>query len=460
VIGHMTLSQLREPCDGRILHGDAEFGAVSIDSRALKTGDLFVAIVGKNFDGHDFLAEAQSKGAIAALVSKETDVKLPQLIVEDTTASLGVMSGINRQKSKARIIALTGSQGKTTVKEMTGAVLSRLGPALVTMGNLNNEIGVPLTLLALSEEHEYGVIELGANHAGEISYSAAITDPDLAAITNAAHAHIEGFGSLDGVAESKGEIIDELKTGGTMVLNADDQYFNTWCTRASTHRVVSFSITSSKSEYFASNLQRQESGCFSFTLNANGIRRQVNLGIMGRHNVVNAVASAAISIEAGASPEQVVEGLESFLPVRGRLVPVEGISQSRIIDDSYNASPEALKAGIDVLTGYQGKKLLIMGDMAELGAISRSAHEEIGSYASESGVDLLLGIGDETMHSVKTFGHGGRHFENKKELLKACKELITADTTILVKGSRRAAMEEVAESLKAKSDTEAGRKVR
>ena len=447
MIGHMTLSQLLEPCAGEILNSDAEFNSVSIDSRKMHKGELFVAISGQNFDGHAFFAEVESKGAVAAVVSRATSSSLPQLVVKDTTKALGSISRINRQRSGAKVIALTGSQGKTTVKGMTGNVLSRMAPTLVTTGNLNNEIGVPLTLLLLSEEHLYAVIELGANHPGEIAYSAEITAPDIAAITNAAHAHIEGFGSIDGVAESKGEIIDKLKPEGTMVLNADDRYFDVWLERAGQRRTVSFSVSSSRSEYYASDLIRQESGCFSFTLTANDVRRQVNLGVMGRHNVINAVASAALSIEAGANLDQVVAGLESFVPVDGRLATVAGIHQSRIIDDTYNASPESFEAAIDLLAGYEGKRILIMGDMAELGSVSEEAHEEVGRYASEAGIDLFLGVGEQTRLSVENFGTHGRHFESKEALLAACHELVTENTIVLIKGSRRARMDEIASAL-------------
>lgn len=433
---------------GGELHGeDLEFGAVSIDTRTLQPGDLYLAIRGERFDGNDFVEDARDRGACAAVVSRLSDSDIPQLLVDDTTAALGQIALLNRIASTAKLVAITGSQGKTSVKEMTGSILRRIGPTLMTRGNLNNAIGVPLTLLELVEEHEFGVIEMGANHAGEIAYSVGLVKPDAAVLTNAARAHIEGFGSLSGVAVAKGEIIDGLGPDGTMVLNRDDQFYNLWKERAGDRKVVSFSTLSDRADYFADDVRRAEDGKLSFRLVSVHMNEKVSLALFGRHNVSNALAAAALAIEAGADSVQVREGLQSIEPVKGRLSPVDNDLGGILIDDSYNASPDSFRAAIDVLADFEGHRILLAGDMAELGDSTRSAHEELGSYAREAGIDELWTLGEHARHSSLAYGNGALHFANKEQAVNRCEQELKPGVTLLVKGSRSAGLDEIIQTL-------------
>lgn len=454
----MRLSQLVEPLGGQLKGADTGFIAVSIDTRSLQPGDLYVAIRGTNFDGNEFVAEAALRGACAAVVSRGSDVALPQLLVADTRRALGKLGQLNRLASPARIIGITGSQGKTTVKEMTGAILAVAGKTLVTKGNLNNDIGVPLTLLQLEKSHRYGVIEMGANHAGEIAYSVDLVRPDVAVITNAARAHIEGFGSLDGVALGKGEIIDGVRPGGTMVLNRDDRYFESWLRRAAGRHAVSFSIDNAQADYFASDLSDGEQKGLRFKLHTPAGEQTVTLNLSGRHNVGNAVAAAALALEAGAGPDAVRRGLESVMPVKGRLCPVDNDTGARLIDDSYNASPESFKAAIDVLAGLSGQRILLMGDMAELGDITLSAHRELGEYAHQAGVDELWSLGQSSRESSRLFGQGGRHFRDRDEVISHCRSNLREGMTILIKGSRSAGLDQVVRALESDRNVGTGEK--
>jgi len=443
----MHLSGVAESLDGQLRGEDLPFGSVSIDTRTLQPGDLYVAIRGANFDGNEFVEEAWQKGACAAIVERPVAVALPQLIVRDTTRALGQLGNLNRKASSAKIVAITGSQGKTTVKEMTGAILSMAAPTLVTQGNLNNAIGVPLTLLQLTGDHAYAVIELGANHAGEIAYSVGLVQPDVATITNAARAHVEGFGSLAGVAQAKGEIIDGLAPDGTMVLNRDDVYYQAWRERAGGRRQVSFSLADERADCFASELGIDHDGRSCFKLHVRGSMERIRLNLLGRHNVGNAVAAAALATEAGADLAQVREGLASIRPVKGRLCPVDTDLGGALIDDSYNASPEAFKAAIDVLANCPGHRILLMGDMAELGSHTRAAHQELGEYARQAGLEELWTVGESSRASSAAFGQGGRHFQSKGEATDCCRATLQPGVTLLVKGSRSAGLDEVVRAL-------------
>jgi len=429
---------------GGELHGkDLEFRALSIDSRTVRPGDLFLAIEGDRFDGNDFLGEAIARGACAAIVSRLSEIGIPQVLIGDTTSALGQIAMMNRLAARARLIAITGSQGKTTVKEMTGSILEKVGPTHVTRGNLNNSIGVPLTLLEICAEHEFGVIEMGASSAGEIAYSTGLVKPDVALITNAASAHIEGFGSLEGVAQAKGEIIDGLSDDGVMVLNGDDQFYKTWKARAASRKVVGFSTQDARADYFADKVQRSPDGSLSFRLTANGISETLTLGLLGKHNIRNALAAAALAIESGAGLEHVRTGLQKIEPVKGRLSPVDNVLGGTVIDDSYNASPESFRAAIDVLSEFEGHRILLAGDMAELGATTAEAHSELGAYARKSGIEELWTVGEFVRLSAKEFGSGARHFNDKDSAINCCLEKLRSGVTLLVKGSRSAGLDEI-----------------
>lgn len=443
----MSLSQVSNVTGGVRQGDDVHFASVSIDTRTLQPGDLYVALRGENFDGNEFVGQAFERGACAAVVSSALDSERPVVRVEDTTVALGEIARLNRQASNARVIAITGSQGKTTVKEMIAAILGVANKVLVTRGNLNNHIGVPLTLLALDDSHEYAVIELGASGLGEIAYTVRLAMPHVAVLTNAAAAHIEGFGDLAGVVRTKGEIIDGLLEGGVAVLNVDDEHFAQWHARAAGKRVLSFGLNGT-ADYRASDIRLLESGRSIFTLHTPAGATQIQLALAGTHNVRNALAAAAAAMAAGADLGQVREGLMQVAPVPGRLNWLLGVGGARLIDDSYNASPASFRAAIDVLAALPGHRMLIVGDMGELGEQSESAHVELGIYAREKGLDALWATGAYSALSADSFGSGGRHFATQDALIAEAKKTLGENDVVLVKGSRSAAMERVIVQLK------------
>lgn len=452
MIGTMTLSLLAEELKADLHGEDVSFSKVSTDTRSLARGDLFLALVGGNFDGNKFIAQAEEKGACAAVVSEngsDSVSQLPVLRVVDTHKALGKIANINRKRSKAKVIALTGSQGKTTVKEMLGAILNIRADCLITEANLNNTIGVPLTLLKINEEHEFVVVEMGANSAGEISFSANVTQPDLAVITNASAVHIEGFGSLQGIVSAKGEIIDGLSDDGVLILNGDDEHIADWVQRAGSKRVVKFSYADEKqgSDYYATDVEILARGVTRFNLLTPIGDRMISSNLLGKHNVVNAVAASAAAIEVGASLDDVALGLNNLQPVKGRLSPLPGIKGSILIDDSYNASPGSFKAAIDVLMSFPGRKILLAGEMKELGSETDFAHVSVGEYALDSGVDELWATGENCKQMVNAFGSNGKYFTSKEEMVDACKLAASADLVLLLKGSRGAGMDTVVNAL-------------
>jgi len=456
LIGNMTLSLLAQALGGELLGEDVMFSNVSTDTRSLKSGDLYLALVGENFDGNNFIIEAAHAGASAAVASRQIEAQLPVLRVGDSHAALGKIANMNRRRSTAKVIALTGSQGKTTVKEMIASILNNSADCLATEANLNNTIGVPLTLLKIEEQHQHVVIEMGANAAGEIAFSVAATEPDIALITCASPAHIEGFGSLQGIVVAKGEIIDGLKSDGTMVLNADDTYVEDWSARAAGKRAVRFSCENAAgdAQYFASRVVQQDDGTSSFDLHTPKGEQALSIRFLGKHNVLNAVAASAVAMEAGASLTDVAEGLANLNPVSGRLSRLSGMNGCHLIDDSYNASPGSFTAAIDVLSKLAGQRVLVMGDMGELGEDTDSAHRNIGEYAAGAGIDALWAIGEKSKLAVDTYAGKGRHFQSKEELIEALVGITNSGLTVLIKGSHPAKMNEVVTALKIDGETQ------
>ena len=448
MIHALKLSQISQRLGGELRNGDAEFNAVSIDTRTLKSGELFVAIQGPNFDGHRFVETARDMGAAAALVQHPVACELPQLVVKDTRDALGTLGVINREAFSGSMLAMTGSAGKTTVKEMSAAILSQLGKTLATRGNLNNELGAPLTLLALDASHQYAVLELGASSIGEIAYTANLVQPDVAIITNAAEAHIEGFGSLNNVVQAKGEIIDALSEAGVAVLNADDLNCYKWISRAANRKCLLFSLKEDRgAQFYARNYQCLDNGAYRFELVTPKGSIDVSLSQLGQHNVANALAAAAATSELGASLEAIKAGLENASPVAGRLTSIDLASGARVIDDSYNANPESLRAAIDVLSHCSGHKILVLGDMAELGDSALHDHCEAARYAQSKGIDNLLTVGSLSAHAAREFGPQGHAFEDQATLIEYLSKRINKNTTVLVKGSRSAHMERIVQAL-------------
>ncbi len=449
MIGTMTLDNLARQLDGELLGKDASFQELSTDTRSLTSGQAYLALVGEHFNGNEFVSQAQARGAVAAIVSETQPADLPQLLVANTHDALARIARENRLRSNAKVVALTGSQGKTSVKEMLAAIFSDAAETLATLANLNNTIGVPLTLLRLESKHRFAVIEMGANRAGEIAFSVASALPDVVLITGASAAHIEGFGSLQGIVTAKGEILESFHGRGTAVLNADDAHVEQWITRAGDHNVVLFSYANDngRSSYYAQQVVFGGDGRVAFDLHTPLGVASIKLKMLGRHNIVNAVAAAAAAIEAGATLENVRAGLSLIEPVPGRMAPLTGYKDSLLIDDSYNASPGSFFAAIDVLVSCRGKKVLVMGDMRELGAESATSHQAVGDYAREAGVELLLAVGEESRQTIAAFGPQGLWFADQQQLIDACRELANDQVTFLVKGSRGARMDIVASAL-------------
>lgn len=452
MIGTYTLSALFPCMPAKLVGDDVEFSTVSTDSRTVAPGDLFIAISGERFDGNMFVAQAAEKKAVAAIVSKQQAATIPQLLVADPVQALGWLGYNNRARSSAKVVAITGSQGKTTVKELTGAILSQQFRTLVTRGNLNNSIGAPRMLLEINADHERVVIELGANAQGEIAWGTRITDPHIVLLNNAAETHVEGFGGLEGVVKGKGEIIDSAGSTHTVILNADDGHVDVWLKRAAARRCVQFSGSGKASaDYRAKNVQLSVEGC-QFELITPIGTTSCFLPLPGTHNVSNAIAAAALSMEAGASLADVKAALASIKPVEGRLKPMQGLAGSQLIDDTYNASPSSFKAAIEVLCqiahSQSLKSVLIAGDMAELGDIAESAHREVGEYARLQGVNQLWTVGHFSQGCATAFGALARHFGNKHELIEFARSTLSSDYVVLVKGSRSAGMEDIVSKIK------------
>ncbi|HEY0634541.1 MAG TPA: UDP-N-acetylmuramoyl-tripeptide--D-alanyl-D-alanine ligase [Gammaproteobacteria bacterium] len=439
-----TFAQAATWVNGRLLGRDGSFHGAGSDSRSIAMGMLFIALRGPNHDGHDHVAAAAACGAAAALVERELPVPIPQIIVTDTHAALGLLGAAWRQRLGLPLVAITGSNGKTTVKEMTAAILSRAGTTLATRGNLNNDIGVPLTLMRLDESYRYGVIEMGANHPGEIAYLTNLVRPQVAVITNAGAAHLEGFGSIEGVARAKGEIYSGLAAEGCAVINADDAHAELWRTLAANCRVLSFGID--KPADVSAQWQGDVHGS-RLQLSTPAGQADVKLALPGRHNVLNALAATAAALAMGVGLDAVVAGLQGLAPVGGRMQIRQGLHGATIIDDSYNANPVSLRAGIDVLAACQGRRYLALGDMGELGADTERHHAEAGTYARQVGIDGLYATGPLSRLAVEAFGERGYHFADQQQLISALKPELDAGVTVLVKGSRSSRMEWVVAGL-------------
>lgn len=447
----MRLSQLLEPLSARLVGDDTHFSAVSTDSRAILPGQLFVALIGPNFDGHAYLAEVAGKGAVAALVSREMPgCPIPQLVVNDTRLALGRLGALNREAFRGALAAVTGSSGKTTAKELIASILrvaEGSGEAvLATRGNLNNDLGVPLTLLELGPQHRSAIIELGASAVGEIAYTVSLTRPQVCLITNAGNAHVGEFGGPERIVEAKGEIIEGLTDNGTAVLNLDDKAFDIWKQRAGEHRVLSFSMANPAADFHVESLAQDARGCPSFVLTGPHGSAPVQLNLLGRHNVANALAAAAVTHAMGIESAAIVAGLQALQPVKGRAVAQFGLNGVRLVDDSYNANPASMCAAVDLLAGFSGRRVLVLGDMGELGEWAEAGHREVGEHARGK-VEALFAVGPLMAHAVAAFGPQGRHFDSQAALIEALKAECRADTTLLIKGSRSAAMDRVVVAL-------------
>lgn len=444
----MQLHEVEKITDGTRSGENVAFSSVSIDTRTLSPDALFVAITGVNFDGHDFISEASEKKAAAAVIERRIKACLPAVMVNDTRRALGLLGNYNRKLSSARVLALTGSQGKTTVKEMLSTILKQSASVLWTRGNLNNELGVPLTLLEIDSSHAFAVIEMGANAPGEIAYTTKLAEPDIAHITNAAGTHLEGFGSIDGVARAKGEIWSGLRPGGIAVINLDDKYAELWIEQSASRKVIGISADGNpEADYFITDISLAGAGGSTFILHTPEGEINIELTLLGRHNVANALAAAAMAMEAGSDLEAVSAGLREVKPVAGRMTLKSGPKGSKVIDDSYNASPSSFKAAIDVLCDMPGEHVLVIGDMAELGESAEQAHQELGVYATTRGVNRLFATGSLSALAARSFGGEAIHEDSREALAEKLKEVLQEGVTVLVKGSRSAGMDKLVKSI-------------
>ncbi len=440
------LAELTPVLDGQLLGADVQILRVHTDSRSLRSGDLFVALTGDNFDGHDYLPQAEAAGAAAALVDAWQDSsELPQLAVGDTRVALGLLGRHNRQQFKGTLIALTGSSGKTTVKELLasiGGTAVGSDAVLATRGNLNNEVGVPLTLLELNGQHKLAVIELGASLPGEIAWTRSLAQPQVVLINNAGMAHAGEFGGPEQIVRAKGEILDAMQGQGTAVLNLDDAAFAQWRERNSAGRLVTFSVENEQADVFSRNARFDQNGRMSFELCTPVGNEQLQLQLAGAHNLNNALAAAAAAYAAGIGLDNIVQGLEQAQPVAGRCLQHHLSHGGVLIDDSYNANPASMRAGMDLLAGMNGQRILVLGDMGELGEWAEAEHRALGEYANGK-ADVLFAVGPNMQHAVNAFKGMAQHFASQQELLAAVENKITLPTSYLVKGSRSAAMEQV-----------------
>ncbi len=430
------------------------FTAVGTDSRNVKSGELFIALRGPNFDAHEYFGAAQAQGAVAAMADAAgaplAPASLPLITVKDTHTGLTQLAAAWRRRFSMPVVALTGSSGKTTVKEMLAAILNEIAPAavLATRGNLNNEIGVPLTLLELRAEHRYAVIELGMNHAGEISRLTQLARPDVALINNAGRAHIEYLGSEEAIARAKGEILEGLSSGGIAVLNADDAHAATWYKilnkNNELYKVLRFGLDAPADISARYDLHALHSeihfvtpaGALSATLHA-----------PGQHNVRNALAACAAATALDVPLAAIAAGLNKYAGVKGRLQRKPAQRGATLIDDTYNANPESTRAAIDVLARTPGQRVLVLGDMGELGERAAVCHHEVGDYARAAGIESLYALGEMSAHAVAAFGAAARHFAALEDLLAQVRTELATDVTILVKGSRFMKMERVVDAL-------------
>jgi UDP-N-acetylmuramoyl-tripeptide--D-alanyl-D-alanine ligase len=445
-----TLSEAARALGGQLIGDDSRYCVVSTDSRTLTPGALFVALRGPNFDGTEFAAAAAARGAVGAVVDRAVpSAKLPQIVVADALRALQQLAQEWRADFSIPIVAVGGSNGKTTAKEMTAGILSRMGPCLATHGNLNNHIGVPVTLMRLEPSHRSAVVEMGANRIGDVAELVRLARPTVGLITNAGAEHLEGFGNLDGVAQGEGEMVAGLGADATGIINADDAYAAYWRGVSKAAHIITFGVHAT-ADFMARNAtQAIERGEFAtrFTLKCPLGEQAIMLKAGGSHNIANALGAAAAASAAGASLGDIAAGLADFRAVSGRLQLKAGLRHSWIIDDSYNANPSSVRAGLEVLRALSGVTWLVLADMAELGEHTSDSHAHAGSYARDCGVKRLFACGPQSSRAVETFGSGGEWFPDVDSLIRRLQAELAPGVTVLIKGSRVNRLERVVQAL-------------
>jgi UDP-N-acetylmuramoyl-tripeptide--D-alanyl-D-alanine ligase len=442
-----TLSSAAIAMQGSLQGADRVFDGVSTDTRTINRGQLFFALSGPNFDGQKFVAVAAEKGAAAAVVTAPSSAKLAQITVADTRLALGKLGAAWRQQHAATVVGVTGSNGKTTLKEMIAACLAQAAPTIATAGNLNNDIGMPLMLMRINATHRYAVLEMGANHGGEIAYLTSIAQPHVVVINNAGTSHLEGFGSLTGVAEGKGEILRGEPRPRCAILNADDDFYEYWRKLVEDVEVLSFGKTDA-ADVFASAIEAgKDATAFRLHLPTESI--DISLPFVGAHNVQNACAAAAVAVALKITPARIKSGLESLSPVSGRLQPNTGLHGATLYDDSYNANPASVRAAAEFVAALPGENWMVLGDMGELGDAATALHRGVGEAIRAAGINRVFAVGPLSRETVTAFGTGATWFADIDALIASVSGEMHADVNVLVKGSRSARMERVVDALRA-----------
>ena len=450
----MQLSEVAKVLNSVHIGMDTTILSVGTDSRNIEPGQLFVAIRGEHFDGNQYARDALKKGASAALISDQKISIEPSVLVADTRVALGKLAHYWRNQFACPVVAVTGSNGKTTVKEMIAAIMTAAkANVLATKGNLNNDIGMPLTLLNMREQHTCAVIEMGMNHLGEISYLSKIAKPQVAVINNAGTAHIGELGSRQAIAQAKGEVFDGLGEDGIAVINANDEYADYWQSLNANRKIITFGIDVSADVTASYAIQGSK---MDIKLSTPSGTTQFQLPLQGKHNVMNVLAASTVAVALGVTNTVIVDGLNQFSGVKGRLNRLPGQNGALVINDTYNANPDSMKAAIDVLSAEKVKPenqlVMVMGDMAELGESAEALHREIGQYAKERGIDRLLGFGSLSQVAIQAFGRQGEHFDSIESLVSATQAQMQPNTVVLVKGSRMMKMERVVDAIKANQE--------
>lgn len=441
----MQLSDFAKILNSTLEGEDAAVSKININTRELVTGELFVALKGDQFDGHDFLQSAIEKNAAGAIISNDHPLPIPTIKVADTRIALGKIAAHHRAKFNLPIIAVTGSCGKTTTKTLIASILSQMGTTLAPIKSFNNDVGVPVTLLQLTDDHQYAVIEMGANHPHEIAYLSSIAKQQVAIITNVAPAHLAGFGSIEGVAQAKSEIYEALGTDGIAIINADDQFASRWLHNLP-QKKITFGITN-KADVMASNIKLDAEGRALFDVVYPAGKLSIHLPLLGKHNVMNALAAIAATYAVGATSDAIEKGLRQASPVNKRLIKYTGLQGSTILDDSYNANPLSVSAALEILQHIAGEKFFVFGDMGELGDDSEKFHTQIGDKAKQLGINKIFACGKLSRLTAAAFGENGFHFEDQASLIGALKNELHEGAVVLIKGSRFMEMENVVEAL-------------
>jgi UDP-N-acetylmuramoyl-tripeptide--D-alanyl-D-alanine ligase len=444
----MSLSKAATAINSNFNGEDIIFSGCSTDSRTIEEGNLFIALKGENFDGHNYVSVAEENGASSSMVEQEVSHSKPVLQVKDVRKAMGLLARKWRDEISIPLVAITGSNGKTTVKEMVSSILSEVSEVHATSGNLNNDIGVPLTLFGLDKNHRYAVVEMGANHPGEIEWLSAIARPNVAVITQCAPSHLEGFGSIEGVAKAKAEIYSGLQSSGMAIINADDEYADYWKETCHNQKQRTFGISTNDADVRAENVYvSSEDATVSFSLVFKQDKIDIHLPLSGNHNVMNALAAAACCLSLDISLVTIKNGLEKMIPVKGRLQIKKGKHGAVVIDDTYNANPYSLSAAIDVLSEYNGSRYLVLGDMGELGEAAAQHHVDAGELAKLAGINRLFTIGELSINAMQSFGLGASHFESYEALDKELLDILDENSTVLIKGSRFMQMDKVVDAI-------------